>query len=255
MKKLNTNFSGISNKGLIGKLLRLLLRLLPKDMKLPVLQGKLKGKRWIVGSGNHGCWLGSYEYEKQNLFAEMIQEGSIVFDIGAHVGFYTLLASELVGPKGKVIAFEPFPRNIRYLKEHLRLNHCYNVTVIEAAVAEQNSITFFEEGSSSSMGHISSEGPLEIKQFSLDVLISKEKIPLPDFMKIDVEEAELLVLSGAKMLLANHHPTIFLATHGTEAHQQCCKLLKSSGYELQSINNNSIDETDEVLAIKREQHD
>ncbi len=71
-------------------------------------------------------------------------------------------------------------------------------------------------------------------------------------MKIDVEEAELLVLSGAKMLLANHHPTIFLATHGTEAHQQCCKLLKSSGYELQSINNNSIDETDEILAIKRE---
>ncbi len=250
MKKLNTNFSGISNKGLIGKLLRLPLRLLPKDMKLPVLQGKLKGKRWIVGSGNHGCWLGSYEHEKQNLFAEMLQEGSVVFDIGAHVGFYTLLSSQIVGPKGKAIAFEPLPRNIHYLKEHLRVNQCKNVTVIEAAVVERSGFTFFEEGSNNHTGRLSQRGCLEIKAVSLDGLVSKGEIPPPDYMKIDVEGAELLVLSGAKSILNNYHPTIFLATHGTEVHQQCCNLLKSSGYELQSINNNSIDETDEILAIK-----
>ena len=60
----------------MGRLLRFSLRLIPTGMKLPILQGKLKGKRWIVGLSNHGCWLGSYEYEKQILFAEMIQEGS-----------------------------------------------------------------------------------------------------------------------------------------------------------------------------------
>lgn len=246
------NFSGIPSQSIIGRFLRFPLRLLPRGMKLPILQGKLRGKRWIVGSSNQGCWLGSYECEKQNLFAKKIRASSVVYDIGAHVGFYTLLASEIVGEKGKVIAFEPLLRNLRYLKEHIRLNRCSNVTVVEAAVSEQNCITFFEEGSNSHTGRLSQRGCLEIKAVSLDDLVSKGEIPPPDYMKIDVEGAELLVLSGAKSLLTNYYPTIFLATHGTEVHRQCCKLLKSNGYKLQSINNNNIDETDEILAIKRE---
>ncbi len=248
---LMTNFSGISDKGLMGRLLRLSLSLIPSDIRLPILQGRLRGKRWIVGSSNHGCWLGSYEYQKQILFANLIRSNSVVFDIGAHVGFYTLLASELVGPKGKVIAFEPLPKNICYLREHIRLNKSNNVTVLEAAVAELNNVTFFEEGSNGYKGNLSSNGRLKVKTVSLDDLISKREIPPPDYMKIDVEGSELLVLSGAKSLLTNYYPTIFLSTHGTDVHQQCCMLLKSIGYELQSINDNSIDETDEILAVKK----
>ena len=75
-------------------------------MKVRILQGKLRGKKWIVGSGNHAYWLGSHEYKKRILFEKVIRQGSIVFDIGAHVGFYTLLASVLVGTKGKVFAFD-----------------------------------------------------------------------------------------------------------------------------------------------------
>lgn len=246
-----TNFSGVSYEGVIGRLIRFPLKLIPRDMRLPILQGKLRGKRWIVGSSNHGCWLGSYEYEKQSLFAKIIQPGSVVFDIGAHAGFYTLLASELVGQKGKVVAFEPLPRNIHFLKEHLRLNQCKNVTVIEAAVAEQSNITYFEEGRNSSTGFLSSKGCLEVKAVSIDELVSKGEIPPPDYMKIDVEGAELLVLHGAKSILNNYYPTIFLATHGIDVHQSCCMLLKSIGYELQSINENNVDETDEILAIKK----
>ena len=69
------------------------------------MQGKIRGKKWVVGSGNHGYWLGWYEYDKRILFEKTVTKQSIVFDIGAHVGFYTLLASELVGPGGKVYAF------------------------------------------------------------------------------------------------------------------------------------------------------
>lgn len=246
------NFSGISSKSVIGKLLRLPLRLIPSGMILPILQGRLKGKKWIAGSGNHGCWIGSYEHEKQTLFAKTIQEGFVVYDIGAHVGFYTLLASEIIGLNGKVAAFEPLPRNIHYLKEHLRLNRCENVTVLEAAVAERSGITFFEESTNNYMGSLSSKGRLEIKVVSLDNLVSKGEIPPPDYMKIDVEGSEMLVLSGAKSLLAQYHPTIFLATHGNKVHQQCCKFLKSIGYDLQSINEKqNIYETDEILALKK----
>src|SRR5574341_673203 len=128
------NFSAISSNSGVGIALRYPLRWIPHERVVPVLQGRLRGKRWIVGASVHGCWLGSYEYDKQKRFVREIKKGDVVYDIGAHVGFYTLLASELVGPSGQVIAFEPLPRNLGYLHRHLALNSCKNVTVIEAAV-------------------------------------------------------------------------------------------------------------------------
>src|SRR6267143_3626666 len=77
----------------VGKLLRLPLRLLPKQAVVPVLQGELRGTRWIVGSSTHGCWLGTYEHENQRLFASLVLASGLVYDLGANVGFYTLLAA------------------------------------------------------------------------------------------------------------------------------------------------------------------
>jgi FkbM family methyltransferase len=245
------NFSGISNEMLLGKVLRACLRWIPPETRMPILQGKLKGKKWIAGSSNHGCWLGSYEYEKRRIFEKTVTEGSIVFDIGAHVGFYTLLASVLVGPRGKVFAFEPLPCNLRYLREHLRLNALSNVTVIEAAVSDCSGIASFGEGPNSSMAHISSQGGLRVKTVSLDDLISRGEIPVPNTIKIDVEGAEMLVLTGATSLLASAHPTLFLATHKDDLHQESCQLLRSLGYELQVIDEKSLEQSNEILAYHK----
>lgn len=242
------NLSGISNKSLRGRVLRFSLRFIPKQTQVPIIQGRLKGKKWIVGSSNHGCWLGSYEYKKQRLLEKTIVEGSIVFDLGGHVGFYTLLASELVGPNGKVFVFEPVPRNLFYLKGHLRLNHVSNVTVVEAAVSDRGGKVSFEEGINSSVGHIAPEGKLQVKTVVLDELIFKRELPTPDYIKIDVEGAEMLALSGAKSLLTNAHPVIFLATHGPRIHQECCHLLESLGYKLEPIDGMSLEESREILA-------
>src|SRR5215471_5126199 len=105
------DFSSISKDSVRGKLLRLPLRLMPRDVRVPILQGQLKGKWWIAGSNSHGCWLGSYEFDKRRLFEQTIKPGATVFDIGANVGFYTLLSSVLVGSGGKVYTFEPVPSN------------------------------------------------------------------------------------------------------------------------------------------------
>jgi FkbM family methyltransferase len=242
------NFSSISNANILGKLLRFPLILIPRKMIMPILQGKLRGKQWIVGSSQHGCWLGSYELDKRLFLEKTITEGSIVFDLGAHVGFYTLLASVLVGCRGKVFAFEPLPANFLYLKEHLRINKTTNVTVIEAAVSDRIGVAYFEDNASSFQGHISSQGKLQVKTVSLDKLINTGEIPSPNYIKIDVEGAEMQVLSGAKSLLENAHPTIFLATHGRDVHQQCCLFLTSLGYQLQPIGKNSLYESDEILA-------
>jgi FkbM family methyltransferase len=242
------NFSGISKQTFLGKLLRFPLQFIPPDMIMPILQGKLRNKKWIVGSGENGYWLGSYEYEKQLLFQNTITPGSIVFDIGSHVGFYTLLASVLVGSTGKVVAFEPLPRNLFYLKEHLRLNHSQNVTVMDVAVSSSCGVVFFKDDPTSYMGHISFQGEIQVETVALDELISKGQLPIPTHLKIDVEGAEMSVLSGAKSMLVNARPTIFLSTHGNEAHQQSCQFLESLGYRLTAIGAGSIQQSSEIVA-------
>ncbi len=91
------NFSGISNSKLAGRAMRLPLQLIPDSAVVRILQGPLRGKRWIAGSSNHGCWLGSYEAAKQRKIIEFVRPGMVCWDVGANVGFYTLLFAELVG--------------------------------------------------------------------------------------------------------------------------------------------------------------
>src|SRR5256885_2015501 len=120
------NLSVLPNTTFIGKICRYPLRIIPRTMTVPILQGPLKGKKWIVGSQRHAFWVGSYEPHMQHLIAREVKPGQIFYDVGANVGFYTLLASVLVGP-GRVFAFEPLPANIGYLRQHLALNAAQNV--------------------------------------------------------------------------------------------------------------------------------
>jgi FkbM family methyltransferase len=245
------DFSGISDKSLAGKALRLPLRLIPPDTVLPILQGKLRGFKWIAGSSNHGCWLGSYEYHKRKAFEERVAQGSVVFDIGANAGFYTLLASVLVGPQGRVFAFEPVPRNLRYLEEHLRINGIKNVSVIEAAVADCVGVGHFDAGPNPSMGRLAADGCLTVRTVSLDEMVRRAELPPPDYLKIDVEGGELQVLHGAKCVLSDRHPIVFLAAHGKDLQHLCCELLRSLGYSVAPISGPALDQTDEVLAYAK----
>ena len=233
----------------IGRFLRALLKIIPTQTEVRILQGRLKGKKWIVGSGVHGCWLGSYELNKQLLFERTIQSGKVVYDLGANVGFYTLLSSVIVGTMGKVIAFEPLPRNLDYLRQHMKINRVENVTIMDAAVSDTTGMITFDIGPHSSMGKISENGTLMVKTVVLDTLFDKGEIPTPDYLKIDIEGAEYLALQGAKKILEKHHPTIFLATHGKEVHQKCLNYLEDFGYTIRSINEKSLEDSDEVMAI------
>jgi FkbM family methyltransferase len=241
------NFSGISYKSPLGKALRSPLGWIPKQTQMTVLQGKLKGKQWIVGSSQHGCWLGSYEQDKQKLLEQTVPVGGIVFDLGAHVGFHTLLAAELVGAAGQVFAFEPMPQNLSYLNQHLQLNQIHNVTVINAAVSDQEGIAYFDLAASSFHGHLAKQGNLQVRTVSLDDLIAKGEIPVPDYIKMDVEGAEVTALAGMKTMLETAHPTLVLATHGDEIQKQCRAYLTELGYKFRVIGDKSIEQADELF--------
>ena len=90
----------------------------------------------MVGAGDHGCWLGWYERDKAKLLAAALITGSVFYDVGANVGFYSLLGAACVGFGGRVIAFEPVPENLVILQKHIAMNQLANVMVIPAAVSD-----------------------------------------------------------------------------------------------------------------------
>jgi FkbM family methyltransferase len=229
------NFSGIASGTLAGRLLRLPLRFLPPAAKVRVLQGPAKGFRWIVGSSNHGCWLGSYEYKKQLRMKEAIADGAVFYDVGAHVGFYSLLASRLVGPSGSVYAFEPLPQNLSYLYKHVRENGLQFVHVVESAISREIGVASFSAGRSSSTGRLTSHGTYQVRTISLDEFVRRDLGPPPTILKIDVEGEEADVLRGGHNILERYQPIIFLATHGIGVRDECFAILSSHGYDITDV--------------------
>ena len=242
------NFSKINYQSFLGRLLRFPLRLIPKKMVLPILQGRLRGKKWVVGAGEHGYWLGSYEMQKRKAFEDEIPSGAVVYDIGANVGYYSLLAATLVGDEGWVYAFEPLPRNVAFLKRHVALNKLENVTVIEAAASQTSGEAYFDLGASSAMGHLADSGEIRVTKVSLDEMLAEGALRPPDYMKVDVEGAEYEVLQGARKLLEEHHPILFLDTHQREAHEPVIELLRELGYRFIILDGKSLLETKELIA-------
>ncbi len=173
-----------------------------------------------------------------------------VYDIGANVGFYTLFMSRFVGPEGKVFAFEPLPRNIQFLKQHVTLNLIENVHIFECALGDKSGEALFDTHQNVFEGKISLKGDLKIKMYSIDDLIHDHLIEPAALVKIDVEGGEFSVLVGGTNYFRTVKPVIFLATHGKEIHNRCCQLMKEWGYNIYSIDQQqSPNESDELFAI------
>jgi FkbM family methyltransferase len=204
--------------------------------------------RWIVGAGTHGCWLGSYEYDKQRVFQKTVRAGATVYDIGANVGFYTLLASRLVGPSGQVFAFEPAPGNCRLLRKHLEMNGVSNVSLIEKAVFSSNGEGHFNCSANRSMGHLDASGTLSVPTVTIDAFAFDQTMPGPEVIKIDVEGAELEVLTGACQTIRHYRPVILLATHSETLHRECCRFLVDHGFVVGSVDVRPIGKSDELVA-------
>lgn len=217
---------------LIGQIMRAPLRLIPRDAVVPILQGPLRGKRWIVGSGISRLWLGSYEVEWMKLAGELVSEGDTVFDIGANAGIFMLLFSQLVGRSGHVASFEPSGTNVDYLRKHILLNDAGNVTVVEAAVTSSCGVAHFEPTTTSSTGHLAEKGPVEVRTTTIDAFVAATG-RRPDVMKIDVEGEELEVLVGAEQTLSRVRPRILLEAHSADLSRSCTALLEAKGYRVQ----------------------
>src|SRR5258708_1806135 len=214
---------------------RLPLGLIPHETEMRILRGPLRGKKWILGAGPSACWVGTYEVDRIRAFENAVVPGAVVYDVGANVGIYSLVASLRAGPAGKVYSFEPLDRNLRYLHLHIALNNMRNCLVVEEAVCNREGrLPFSAAAWTSNMGRLSTEGEILVPSTTLDSCVYGQKgFRPPNVVKIDVEGAELEVLKGASRTLAEFHPTIFLEIHGTQLHADCLAFLHAKGYHVE----------------------
>jgi FkbM family methyltransferase len=189
--------------------------------KYPILDcgGLLTGYRMKLEWARFRCFsYGSWEPELVALVAKKIQPGFRVVDIGAHIGYYTLLLSRLVGANGRVYSFEPVPTNFEFLSENVRLNDCANVEPINRAVVDVQQQIHFDIRQGDPLpidvcfADSNSRGDLVVEGVSLDEYFLPRAGRI-DFLKVDAESAEDKVLDGAHGLIARDHPSILMEVH------------------------------------------
>lgn len=191
---------------------------------------------------------GDREQPVQEALANCIHPGAVVYDIGANVGFFTILAARLVGSGGHVFAFEPVPGNVEAITHNLRLNRQSNATVLCVAVAEQTGRASFALTRHIGGAALASVGapPDATKQINVDTLaiddgVRQGQLRPPSVVKIDVEGAELLVLRGMTGTLSLHKPIVVFEVD--DANQQsmqskwssCVSLLQAYGYTIRAL--------------------
>jgi FkbM family methyltransferase len=173
----------------------------PETLVLPF------GATWLLEQSalDQSLRAGQFENAEIRFVQRLLEPGMTVLDAGAHHGLYTLLASVRVGPKGRVFAFEPSPRERERLRRHIRLNKCSNVRIEQFALGTTfgKSDFFLVEGIGDYCNSLrrpavkAETKTIQVEVTSLDGFLSREPALDVDFMKVDTEGAELDVLKGA----------------------------------------------------------
>ncbi len=168
-------------------------------------------------------------FEKEMLtLGTLVPRGGVCLDIGAAGGTYTYLLSRLVGEEGRVHAFEPRPRSYRFLERSRRLLGLANVSLHQLALTESAGVevmlvprrgglsfstrSFLRRGLDPKTGdfypEFTSTSPLDVAGTTLDLFAERHRLPRVDFIKCDVEGAELWTLHGGSRTIATHRPVI-----------------------------------------------
>jgi len=152
-----------------------------------------------------------WEEAETRVFRSLLREGMDVLDVGAHIGYYTLLASRAVGPRGRVFAFEPAPGNLALLRKNVSANGCSNVHVVDKAVGAACGRSTLLLDPRNTGGHSlggrsrAAAGALSVEVVDLDGWIEASRAR-PAVLKIDVEGGEAAVLEGLRRTLTRAGP-------------------------------------------------
>lgn len=163
-------------------------------------------------------FISGFEKAELEFVRSSLQPGDVFLDIGANGGLYTLVAARRVGSSGHVFAFEPGQRELELLRRNVRLNQLDNVTIIAEALSDETGTARFAVSLDGAMNSLAqNRHPWQkiqkwenVSTITLDEALVKYQIPKIDFIKMDVEGAERLILAGAKKLMVSTEPLTML---------------------------------------------
>jgi FkbM family methyltransferase len=245
-----TPFADLRRFPLIGPCLRWAsAKLIPRDSLtwIQVQHGPAQ-RIWLHLNPRTGrdYYNGDIEPEVQTALQKYLRPGMTFYDIGANIGFFSLLAARLVGAKGRVVAFEADPEIASRLREHLTRNRDVLISVEEKAVwSSSDSVLFARADTTTSpdrgLGHVVDEvahDTIRIESVSLDEYAATSGAP--DFLKCDVEGAEVEVFRGAQKLLTEKKPAILCEMHGDENRRILLEQFALFGYHCEPCGKNHI---------------
>lgn len=189
-------------------------------------------------------WLGTYEPDLQAAARQIIKPGMVVYDVGANIGYISLMAARLVENQGKVFSFEALPANIIRLNQNVDLNAMQErVQVVHAAVVDKTDEVSFLAHASGAMGKaLGSAGrdehytqTIRVQGIALDDFVYINGNPEPAVIKMDIEGGEGMALAGMPRLLKEARPVLLIELHGEEAARQVWGCLKANGYTLRPM--------------------
>lgn len=194
----------------------------PRDVRFTFTHGLMRGMSFRCHSTNR-YYLSRESYERDMLspLKQLVRPGMTVYEIGAHFGFWALALSRLVGPGGKVFAFEPSALNFGVLRQNITDNRCENVEAIPFALSDvEGPIGFAENGS---MSHIETNGSGAFAT-TLDAFCKAH--PAPDFILMDVEGYGANVLRGGTRTLSGRDCPMICEIHGPAEEKGIFSFLK-----------------------------
>ena len=211
-----------------------------------VAGGRLAGVRLVLDlQREKDYWLGTYEPELQTAVRDWIKPGMLIYDVGANIGYVSLLLRRQAGKDGRVLAFEALPANLERLRVNLEISGLgADVEIVPAAVVDGERSIKFLVGLSGGMGKAEGsagrqdlpyESAIEVRGISLDHFVFDEGNPPPELVKIDIEGGEVLAFPGMRRVLREKRPVIFLEIHGPEAARVAWEELVNAGYRICSM--------------------
>jgi FkbM family methyltransferase len=202
------------------RILESIKRRLARTQLQTIRTGPGAGLIFDPGPSNPAYATGDNELPVQAVLTQHLRKGDVVFDVGANVGFLSVVAAKLVGGSGSVCAFEPVPANAKLVRRNASLNHFDHLTVLETAVGDRAGRARLVVAAYSGGSALASvEAPpdasdeIDVEITTLDRFVQSTGRP-PHFVKIDVEGAELLVLQGMHHVCTEHRPTILYELDG-----------------------------------------
>lgn len=222
-------------------------RVVPKDLvPVEIATGAVKGYKMVLDlKAEKDYWLGTYEFHLQSAIRTWVKPGMVAYDVGANIGYITLLFARTVGDKGKVISFEALPQNIERLKANLVENNLeHRIRVESCAVVDRVGPVGFLVGPSSGTGkaagsmgrdNVAYPHSITVPGISLDYFVYDQGNPIPDVIKMDIEGGEVLALPGMARLISLARPLILLELHGSKAAQVAWEALTSNHYRIYSM--------------------